>query len=162
MQQRILRAIAILMGLAGTAAAAEQPEVTTWADLMPPGEKAPLPLFGHTGPVFDLDVPEQPGTFNINLEAVGQSSALQGFMVPLDVEEGRIARFLLVPYFGACIHLPPPPPNQIVEVTPAEPLKLTNLERPVLVRGILRSQISHSELGGSAYSIHAESVRIMD
>jgi hypothetical protein len=47
----------------------------------------------------------------------GQNIRLPGYIVPLEVsEEGRTTEFLLVPYFGACIHVPPPPSNQIVHV----------------------------------------------
>ena len=43
---------------------------------------------------------------------------IPGYAVPLDTERSETREFLLVPYFGACIHTPPPPANQIVLVRP--------------------------------------------
>lgn len=47
----------------------------------------------------------------------GQPVKIPGFMVPLDDSATSVSEFLLVPFAGACIHVPPPPPNQIVHVT---------------------------------------------
>lgn len=152
---------AVTIGLIASATAADPVQGTRWPDLMPPGEEAPLPLFGHPGTFFDLDIPEQPGTFNVNFEIVDRSISLEGFVVPLDLENGRVARFLLVPYFGACVHLPPPPPNQIVDVTPNEPLRLRDLSRTVKIEGRIHAEISHTELAGSAYSMRAATVQIL-
>ena len=57
----------------------------------------------------------------------GNSIKIPGFAVPLEYQE-RVTRFLLVPYFGACIHTPPPPSNQIILVEPAEPVPLRSLQ----------------------------------
>ena len=53
----------------------------------------------------------------------GASGKLAGYLVPLDPVKGELKQFLLVPYFGACIHTPPPPANQIVHVLLAKPIK---------------------------------------
>lgn len=47
----------------------------------------------------------------------GAEIRIPGYMLPLEREEGRITNFLLVPWVGACIHTPPPPPNQMIHVT---------------------------------------------
>jgi hypothetical protein len=41
----------------------------------------------------------------------GMKARLPGYVVPLDTQPAGIKEFLLVPYFGACIHSPPPPAN---------------------------------------------------
>ncbi|MBQ7739488.1 MAG: DUF3299 domain-containing protein [Desulfovibrionaceae bacterium] len=47
---------------------------------------------------------------------------IKGFVVPIDRDmEGNLHSLLLVPYFGACIHVPPPPENQIIYVELTEP-----------------------------------------
>ncbi|MFN9085543.1 MAG: DUF3299 domain-containing protein [Acidobacteriota bacterium] len=46
----------------------------------------------------------------------GKTVRIPGYMVPLEDEAEIVNEFLLVPYVGACIHTPPPPPNQIVQV----------------------------------------------
>ena len=53
----------------------------------------------------------------------GARIRIPGFIVPLEVAQHQITEFLLVPYFGAYIHVPPPPANQIIHVFPAKPLK---------------------------------------
>lgn len=41
---------------------------------------------------------------------------IPGFMVPLEDSSKEVSEFLLVPTPQACIHVPPPPPNQMVYV----------------------------------------------
>ena len=52
--------------------------------------------------------------------------------------QGRVTEFFLVPYPGACIHVPPPPPNQIVLVRYPQGLKLTDIYTPLWVSGTLK------------------------
>ena len=47
----------------------------------------------------------------------GQRVKIPGYLLPLEFEKKKVTEFLLVPWVGACIHTPPPPPNQIVYVT---------------------------------------------
>jgi hypothetical protein len=57
------------------------------------------------------------GKISPSLKALdGKVVRIPGYMVPLEDESEIVSEFLLVPYVGACIHTPPPPPNQIVEV----------------------------------------------
>jgi hypothetical protein len=73
---------------------------------------------------------------------------LAGFVVPLEDFQERAKEFLLVPYFGACVHLPPPPPNQLVYVTmhSTTPISLWN---PVWVEGTL-AVINYKSIYGVA------------
>ncbi len=57
------------------------------------------------------------GEMSPELEAVvGREVKVPGYMVPLEDWAGEVSEFLLVPYVGACVHTPPPPPNQLVYV----------------------------------------------
>lgn len=50
-----------------------------------------------------------------NLKSLdGKMVKIPGFMVPLEDEQKAVKTFLLVPSPQACIHVPPPPPNQMV------------------------------------------------
>ena len=60
----------------------------------------------------------------------GQRIALAGYMTPFNVLEGKTRTFLLVPYVGACIHVPAPPPNQVVLVETAEPVEVRPMWEP--------------------------------
>ena len=83
---------------------------------------------------------------------------ISGFVIPLDAEHGRVREFLLVPYFGACIHVPPPPANQIIDVTAAEPVKGMHMMQTVWVLGPLKIERKETMMGASGYEIRAESV----
>jgi hypothetical protein len=81
---------------------------------------------------------------------------LAGFMVPLDGARGVVSEFLLVPYFGACIHTPPPPANQIIHVFPAKPYKTEYGMDAVWVNGVLETTRSDTGLGHAGYRMKAE------
>jgi hypothetical protein len=83
---------------------------------------------------------------------------IAGYVVPLDAYNGEMREFLLVPYFGACVHSPPPPANQIIRVTIAEPVKNLRTMDAVSVTGTLHTARSDSPMGMSAYSIVATRV----
>ena len=88
-------------------------------------------------------------------ELDGQRIRLPGYVVPLDFEATDVAEFLLVPYFGACIHVPPPPSNQIVYVTTVAGFPLKELFEPVWVTGVLSTQAFLNEVGDAGYTLKA-------
>lgn len=69
----------------------------------------------------------------------GQTVRVPGYLIPLDINKGRATEFLLVPWVGACIHTPPPPPNQIVYVKTAKRQKVGRMWDPVHVKGTMQS-----------------------
>ena len=85
----------------------------------------------------------------------GQKVRIAGFVVPLERRGEQVTEFLLVPYFGACIHTPPPPANQIVLVQPAKPLQGFRSMDTVWVRGTLRVARTGSPMGTSGYRLEA-------
>lgn len=89
----------------------------------------------------------------------GKHVRLPGFVVPLEVVHHRITEFLLVPYFGGCIHTPPPPGNQIIHVFPAKPLKKgTQSMDAVWINGKLQTVPSTTDMGNASYSMKADIV----
>jgi hypothetical protein len=84
----------------------------------------------------------------------GREVRLPGFVVPLETDATEIAEFLLVPYFGACIHVPPPPANQTVYVITADgaPYK-GELFDTVWVEGRMRIEHFSDDLGDAGYRI---------
>ena len=94
----------------------------------------------------------------INPMILGQSVRLPGFMVPLeDLPEGT-KEFLLVPYFGACVHSPPPPANQIVHVVLDKPIKRFRLMDTLWVTGALSATKTDSHMGVASYRIDGKAV----
>ena len=87
-------------------------------------------------------------------EMDGKAIKLPGFVVPLEFnDELLITQFLYVPFFGACIHLPPPPPNQIIFVDYPEGIKQDSLDNAYWVYGIVKTSLSTFEVATSAYSL---------
>ena len=95
----------------------------------------------------------------VNVALDGTAARLSGFVVPLDNTQGGIREFLLVPYFGACIHTPPPPANQIVHVIAADTVKGLHAMDTVRVSGLLKAaRYSSVDMGVSGYEIRSASV----
>lgn len=113
---------------------------------------------------FDLlkEVREQWNNAPVIKSWDGHSVSLNGYLVPLDGNAEQIKEFLLVPYFGACIHSPPPPSNQIIHVyVIGQPLPLANLDAYVTVSGILNVAHSNTALGATGYQMQADIVKKM-
>ena len=90
-----------------------------------------------------------------NNELDGVAIRLPGYLVPLDESGNGIKEFLLVPYFGACIHTPPPPANQIILVQPQKPAKGYRSMDTVWISGTLKALRSDSYMGASGYRMDA-------
>ncbi len=86
----------------------------------------------------------------------GQRVKLPGFVVPLAFDQVELSAFLLVPYFGACIHVPPPPANQIVYVVLPEGKSYRGgVFDTVWVTGDLRIERFSSAMGDAGYRLDA-------
>ena len=72
----------------------------------------------------------------------GQSVRIPGYFLPLEISDTKATEFLLVPYIGACIHVPPPPPNQIIQVktAPQNGYQSKDLFEPVWVSGTITAK----------------------
>ena len=107
-------------------------------------------------------------TYLANEELNGKPIRMPGYLLPLEYDGKKVSEFLLVPYVGACIHTPPPPPNQIVFVTSEAGFTPGDgLYTPVWVDGIMKTQQSESDLSlvdgtssvPSSYTLEASSVK---
>lgn len=88
---------------------------------------------------------------------IGQKVRIPGYVVPLDAERMQSSDFLIVPYFGACVHSPPPPANQIILIVPPQGTRTRTMDA-IWVEGILGEERTFSEAGTSAYVIKADKV----
>jgi len=91
-------------------------------------------------------------------ELDGKRVHIGGYVVPLDFEATNVKEFLLVPFVGACIHVPPPPPNQIIYVKTAKAFDVAGSFDPVYVTGTLKAASQYTGLAETGYSIDAEKV----
>lgn len=141
-----------------------------WEDLMPEGEEERLAqmyqsqmamLYSGAGIAEGsaADQMVQIGTFNTVKELNGKTIRIPGYTVPFAYgEAAQIKEFLLVPYFGACIHSPPPPPNQTIFVMTDTPVKLADLAQAVWIEGVIYTQTQESDLADAAYTIKVTSI----
>ena len=98
---------------------------------------------------------------NVIPEMNNAAITIPAFVVPLEFNEDQsVSQFFLVPYFGACIHQPPPPPNQIIFVNYPKGLVLNTLYDPYWVSGILSTSIVENEMATAAYTLEVSKYEI--
>ncbi|MDX2257875.1 MAG: DUF3299 domain-containing protein [Hyphomicrobiaceae bacterium] len=187
MARLMLIALAILAGAAAVALAANAPpRDLKWADLRPPPppedpNKPKLKPFwmkgGETVDISGHDTSEPappPGPEGRWMSQAAKSRSdrpapvvaaldgtrvrLGGYVVPLDFDAAEVSEFLLVPFVGACIHVPPPPPNQIVYVKTARPVAIKGQFDPVTVTGTMKAIATFTGLAETGYAIDADAV----
>jgi len=94
-------------------------------------------------------------------EMDGKAIRIPGFIVPLEFNDDKtVSQFFLVPFFGACIHVPPPPPNQVIHVTSSNGVKLENLYTPHWVSGVVNSMFIENEIATATYAMDAVNVEV--
>ncbi len=87
-------------------------------------------------------------------EVDGTDIRVPGFVVPVEFDGDQlITEFFLVPFFGACYHKPPPPPNQTIYVTSAKPIKYESIYDPVWITGVIKTQQIGNDIATAAYSM---------
>jgi len=96
-------------------------------------------------------------------ELDNQRVRVPGFIVPLAFDDRmRTIEFFLVPYFGACLHLPPPPPNQIIHVNYELGIEMNALYEPYWVEGVLKTVNVSNEVADSAYRISEARIQLYE
>lgn len=149
--------------------AAKDPVLIAWPDLMPqqtePAILGELDFGDDQAPdqSYDPDLggvvehgmtPAAPGIIDPS-DVVTDYNDVQvkiaGYLLPLDFEETTVKEFLLVPYVGACIHVPPPPPNQIIYVTSEDGIEVGGMFEPVWITGKLETASLSSDLADVGY-----------
>ncbi|AZO01525.1 DUF3299 domain-containing protein [Mesorhizobium sp. M9A.F.Ca.ET.002.03.1.2] len=134
-------AVAALLLCFDTASASAEAARIFWRDLRP----AAQPAAESVGlPMVAAKMPDHGETLSLNLQ--DKTVQLAGYALPVDREGDLVYQFLLVPWTGACSHMPTPPPNQIVLVTPSRPYRMSKAYQPVSVTGTLRPGMEKSQL----------------
>lgn len=174
----------LLSGLAATASLARdgapEPEYRTieWVDLIPKedldailnppealdeipegsaGDQVGDGLGGDPGAAGDSRYQQALVSTRVVPDIDGQSVRLPGFVVPLAFGDDRkVTRFFLVPYFGACIHMPPPPPNQIVYAEYPDGFELRSMYDPYWISGRLATELVDNDMATAAYSLSVD------
>lgn len=94
-------------------------------------------------------------------EVDGAPIRLPTFIVPLEFDDNqKVTQFFMVPFFGACLHEPPPPPNQTIYVHYPQGLKLESLYQPYWISGVLKISTVKNELATAAYTMEVHAFEI--
>jgi hypothetical protein len=150
------------------AAKASAFKTITWDELVPKGWD---PMKEFNGMDMSMLMDGDPRTAKVmkkmrevwdnaptNDAIVGQKVRIPGFAVPLEEGKDGVKEFLLVPYFGACIHTPPPPSNQIIYVLPTVAAKGLKSMDAVWISGTISTLRTDSYMGASGYRVEATAV----
>jgi len=91
-------------------------------------------------------------------ELDGNNIRLAGYLVPLDFDDKQHATtFFAVLWFSACLHLPPPPPNQIILVHSDQGVPINDLDTPYWLSGELHIGVEENDIATFAYSMTLQS-----
>ena len=122
-------------------------EEITWQDLVPPMDES---FFLND----DVPLGEQ-----VRMELNNKNVRIPGFIVPVDFENRQVVtRFLFVPYFGACIHEPAPPPNQTIYAEFEPGYTIESLWDPFWIEGTLSTSTVIEDLATASYTLRAEKI----
>jgi hypothetical protein len=95
---------------------------------------------------------------NVRSEYNQQKVRIAGFVVPITAEGQMVTEFFLVPYYGACIHVPPPPPNQLIFSQFSKSIQIDDIYYPYWVEGTLSTTLTENDLAISAYSLNIDNM----
>ena len=130
-----------------------------WADLVPEGQRIMPPMIqsmiDHNGPDMSS---QQPPSQGVRTDWNGETVRLPGFIVPIDYDGSGVRAFILVPFVGACVHVPPPPANQLVFVTTEKPYESAGMFEAVTVTGLFGTASTSTQLAEIAYSLYADQI----
>jgi len=152
---------AVLLVLAATVAAADVRELE-WRELMPASEAQAWidsqTAIDHTG----VAAPRFQSVATVP-ELDGAEARIAGFVVPIETTaDGKLSEFFLVPFFGACIHVPPPPANQIIYGRLAEPIDMVEIWDAFWMQGTLKVEDIRNDTADAAYTMDVESLRLYE
>ncbi|MBY8976752.1 DUF3299 domain-containing protein [Rhodobacteraceae bacterium NNCM2] len=164
-RRRLLAHLTGILTVAATgfsARASESPVELEWDDLIPADQQGLLidtlkglgiVEHGQLSTPFDQEAAKAVVT-----DYNGKLVRIPGYAVPLDFEGVAISTFILVPYIGACIHVPPPPANQLIFVEAEQPFESESMWDPIYATGKLSSSAVTTELAEVGYAMSGATI----
>ncbi len=158
MISKFLSHMSILIAAILNVSLANAGQTLEWIDLIPEQERSAYlsgydAQINHNGPQA-----KQSAIGSVRQDLDGNEVTIAGFVIPLEGTESSVTEFLLVPFFGACIHVPPPPANQIIYVKFEEGAPVTQLWDVVYVTGEMTTKTLDTDLATTGYLLTAESL----
>lgn len=173
--QNVLFITALLLLSMSSGVLKAEPRVVDWLDLLPEEDyqaMLDMPEIGHDWGEeapgdftkslrdHDRDLPEVMYSTRVVQAMHDQQVQIGGYPVPLETDEqGRYISFFLVPWPGACIHVPPPPPNQIILIDYPAGIAIDDIYQPLWLTGVLRVDQTSNALADASYRLLADQVR---
>jgi hypothetical protein len=163
MKKLLMIVMAVMtLGLASVSSHAEDTLTLEWIDLIPESERNQFDSYGMPAIDHSGGSMEQSMVGSVRQELNGSKVKIPGFVIPLEGDANMVTEFLLVPYFGACIHVPPPPPNQIIYVNFPKGAPVQQLWDVVYVIGTLKTETVSHELAQTGYVIQGTEIAEYD
>ena len=125
-----------------------------WDDLVPKQGGLPVHPQRARGVIQHgqlSNIPGRQAATKLTRQFDGKRVRIGGYLVPLDFEMGSSKEFLLAPFVGACIHVPPPPANQLILVSSRDPYILKRLSDPVYVTGDFSASLAKTKIAEIGY-----------
>lgn len=157
----LIRGLAVCVAAFPTVAMADAPIDLEWSDLVPKQGGTEIEALLNLGIVQhgEMSTPFDQETGGIVTNRFdGKLVRIPGYLVPLEYQGTGVTVALLVPYVGACIHVPPPPPNQLIFVTTETPYESAGLFEPVHVTGVFGTAATETQLAEVGYSLSADRI----
>jgi uncharacterized protein len=159
-RRAFLRLTAIIPMMPALSMAAEEVIELNWSDMVPPGGETVTQRLQGLGIIPHDEMStlraEQPPSSGVRTDFNGKIVRIPGYMVPLETSGSGVTAFILVPYVGACIHVPPPPANQMVFVTTEKPYESSGLFEAVNVTGMFGTASVSTQLADIGYALSAD------
>lgn len=170
------RGVSILLLLITFSVNAAQYQSIQWVDLLPEDDlkalvEDPIPENVAEGSAADrinsalsMEIDDPISNYEKALVSVrvrdefnDRKIKLPGYIVPVDTtKDGKATTFFFVPFFGACIHLPPPPPNQIIYASYPKGIAIDDLEVPYWIEATVFTKQMRNKMATAAYSANVD------
>jgi hypothetical protein len=124
-----------------------------WSHMVPPED---IKTLENAPPVLHVGNQrmKQFGTLHTVAALNNQKVKISGYVVPLESDDdGKMVEFFFVPFYGACIHVPPPPPNMLIHVKLVKGIDTPSLYNPFTLSGVLRTEVTQNAMAASAYDM---------
>ncbi|MBE3760064.1 DUF3299 domain-containing protein [Vibrio parahaemolyticus] len=162
MWKKVLASCLLAIAFTTPVMASDEPLTLDWIDLVPEAERKLFDSVGMPASDHSGSAAQQSKIGNVRPELNGSQVKIPGFVIPLEGDANTVTEFLLVPYFGACIHVPPPPPNQIIYVKFPKGAPVQELWDVIYVVGTLKTETINHELAETAYVIEGSKIEAYD
>ncbi|WP_254684788.1 DUF3299 domain-containing protein [Sulfitobacter sp. JL08] len=161
LNRRAFLCLIAMTGIApGMSLASEDVLDLDWSDMIPPGGDSVTQRLQSLGILPHDEMAtlraEQPTSSGVRTDFNGKIVRIPGYIVPLETSGSGVTEFILVPYVGACIHVPPPPANQLVFVTTQKPYESSGLFEAVNVTGMFGTASISTQLADIGYALSAD------